>query len=154
MLRTSQLPIVVCVLAFTGANASAQVPVGSTGRVGDSAQITRENQRSDAGYNHVVGKGVPTAVVKDVPGKKTPSRAARAKPARAGDIQPGNALRDKNGVAIGTVELVDADGVVVNTGQAKIMVPLIAFGKDDQGLVLGITAAKFAELVTKAHASN
>ena len=70
------------------------------------------------------------------------------------DIKAGSALRDKDGVKIGTVDTVDADGAVVNTGQTKIKVPLTAFGKDDQGLLLGITAARFNELVAKAHSSN
>jgi len=32
--------------------------------------------------------------------------------------------------------------------------PIQAFGKDDSGLLLGMTAAKFAELVAQAHASG
>lgn len=144
--------ILAPVLAFFPiATAVAQVSAGSTGRPNDSAQMTRSNQQSDAGYNHVVGSGVPSAVVKDGPAKK---KSSRATPASAADIQPGKMLRDKSGVQIGTVELVNADGVLVNTGQTKIMVPLVAFGKDDQGLLLGITAAKFTELVSSAHASN
>ena len=42
----------------------------------------------------------------------------------------------------------------VASAQTKIKVPLSAFGKDDQGLVLGITAARFNELVAKAHSSH
>jgi len=36
----------------------------------------------------------------------------------------------------------------------KIKVPTTAFGKDSQGLMLGITAEKFNELIAKAHAAN
>jgi hypothetical protein len=41
---------------------------------------------------------------------------------------------------------------VIDTGQTKIGVPLNAFGKDSQGLLLSITAEKFNQLVAQAHA--
>ncbi len=66
----------------------------------------------------------------------------------------GASLRDVKGTRIGTIDSVDADGAIVNTGQIKIKVPLVAFGKDDRGILLGITAARFNELATKAKASN
>jgi hypothetical protein len=43
---------------------------------------------------------------------------------------------------------------VIDTGQTKIGVPLIAFGKDDKGLLLSITAEKFNQLVAQAHAGS
>lgn len=70
----------------------------------------------------------------------------------AAEIAVGAPLRDVNGQPIGKIDSVAADGVVIDSGQSKIKVPLVAFGKDDVGLVLGITAAKFNELVAKAHA--
>jgi hypothetical protein len=42
--------------------------------------------------------------------------------------------------------------VVVDTGQYKVRVPLVSFGKDSSGMVLGTTAAKFNEVAAKAHA--
>jgi hypothetical protein len=59
-----------------------------------------------------------------------------------------------NGQPIGKIGSVDPDGVVIDSGQAKVKVPLVAFGKDDKGLLLGITSAKFNELVAKAHAET
>jgi hypothetical protein len=72
--------------------------------------------------------------------------------ATAADITAGAPLRDVDGKPIGKVDSVDADGVVVDTGQYKVKVPLVSFGKDKSGLVLGTTAAKFNDIVAKAHA--
>lgn len=72
----------------------------------------------------------------------------------AADITVGAALRDVNGQPIGKVAEVDPDGVVVDTGQIKVKVPLVSFGKDKSGLLLGTTAAKFNDLVAKAHAQS
>lgn len=72
----------------------------------------------------------------------------------AADIAVGAPLRDVNGQPIGKIDSVDADGVVIDAGQSKVKVPLIALGKDNNGLLLGITSAKFNELVTKAHAQT
>ena len=62
----------------------------------------------------------------------------------------GSPLRDKDGIPIGAVSAVDAEGVIVDTGTTKIRVPATAFGKDDSGLLLGISKAQFAELVAGA----
>jgi hypothetical protein len=48
----------------------------------------------------------------------------------------------------------DPNQAVIDTGLTKIGVPLAAFGKDDKGLLLSITAEKFNQLVAQAHASN
>jgi hypothetical protein len=72
--------------------------------------------------------------------------------ATAADIKAGAPLRDVDGKPIGKIDSVDADGVVVDTGQYKVKVPLISFGVDKAGLVLGTTAAKFNDIVAKAHA--
>ena len=75
-------------------------------------------------------------------------------PATAADIKAGAALRDMNGVTLGTIVSLDGDQAVVDTGQTKIGVPLIAFGKDNKGLLLGMTADKFNQLVAAAHAKT
>jgi len=57
-------------------------------------------------------------------------------------------------VAIGTIVSLDGEQAIVDTGQTKIGVPVIAFGKDNQGLLLGMTADKFNQLVAAAHAKS
>jgi hypothetical protein len=129
--------------------ANAQAPVVVPG-AGNSTQITNSNREQNAGYNHVVSNMDPVK-----PGEQPKSGLkGKAVPAVAADIRAGSQLRDSKGVPIGMVQSVDADGVVVDTGQTKIKVPLVAFGKDDAGLLLGITAAKFSELVAGAKSSK
>jgi hypothetical protein len=137
-------------VAVSGASiVSAQMGPGSAAPLpgtGDSTKISAGNRANNAEYNHLIGSGEPS------PTKPDDRKSARsaAVPATAADLKAGSALRDVKGVAIGTIATVEADGAVVDTGQTKIKVPLVAFGKDDQGLLLGITAARFNELIAKA----
>jgi hypothetical protein len=130
-------------LGMLATAAYAQAPAVIPGS-GNSAAITNSNREQNAGYNRVVGKLDPQ-------GKQQPSGLkGKAVAAKAEDLKAGSPLRDKDGVPIGAVSAVDAQGVVVDTGQSKIRVPAEAFGKDDAGLLLGISKAQFAELVAGA----
>jgi len=84
--------------------------------------------------------------------QKTTDEKGAVRKATAADVKAGAALRDIDGKPIGKVDSVDADGVVVDTGQYKVKVPLVSVGVDKSGLVLGTTAAKFNNIVAKAHA--
>lgn len=55
------------------------------------------------------------------------------------DITAGKSVVDKNGEAIGTVESASAAGAVVSTGTGRVQIPLTGFGKNESGLVIGIT---------------
>jgi hypothetical protein len=130
--------------------AGAQAGPGSAGPLpgtGDSSRISQGNQQNNADYNRLIGASDGKSAKKDGKSETHRSAAVAATPA---DIKAGAALRDVKGVPIGTIVSVDANQAVVDTGKTKIGVPLMAFGKDDQGLLLGMTADKFAELVAKA----
>jgi len=130
-------------LAMLPTAALAQAPVVVPGS-GNSTAITNSNREQNAGYNRVVGNLDPQA--KDRPaGLKGKAVAAKAE-----DLKAGSALRDKDGVPIGAISSVDAQGVIVDTGTTKIRVPTEAFGKDGAGLLLGISKAQFAELIAGA----
>lgn len=116
---------------------------------GDSAKISSGNRENNAEYNRLIGAG------DNRPKKDDGAQAQKgAVPATAADIKAGASLRDIKGVPIGTVASVDANQAVVDTGQTKIGVPLVAFGKDDKGLLLGMTADKFNQLVAQAHSKS
>ena len=120
----------------------------SVGTSGVATGISSANRENNSAYNHLIGAADQTTT-------KAPehvSRPGKAVPATAADIKAGARLRDMKGVPIGTIVSVDSSQAVVDTGQTKIGVPLIAFGKDDQGLLLGMTAEKFNALVAQAHA--
>jgi hypothetical protein len=143
----------VSAVVFGAGSATAQtVPSGPIPGAADSTKVSESNRSATAEYNHLIGSGNARASASDEQAK--PKAKQHAVPATAADIKAGGQLRDSQGVRIGTVDSVDADGVVVNTGQTKIKVPLVAFGKDDQGLLLAITAARFNELVAQAHQSH
>ena len=120
-------------LALAASSAAvAQVP----GTV-DSLKATTARQADRSGYNSAVSQFSPRGV------------KGNAVPAVAADIIPGRPLRDIKGEPIARVDAVDAEGVIVATGATKVRLPLNAFGKDDIGLLLGITATKFRSLVAK-----
>lgn len=132
-------------IAYAQAHGSTSSP--TVGTSGNSTSIAGANHDNNAAYNQLIGAGdqIPKAA-------EHASKPGIAVPATAADIKVGAAIRDNKGVSIGTVVSVDASQAVVDTGQTKIGVPIIAFGKDDRGLLLGMTAEKFNQLVAQAHA--
>ena len=136
------------------AGAAAQnVPMGpsSVPGSGDSSRISNGNRDNNADYNRLIGASAAKA--KNANGE-TARPPVKAVPATAADIKAGAALRDVRGVPVGTIDSIADQQVVVNTGQTKIGVPLTAFGKDDKGLLLAITAQQFNDAVAKAHARS
>ena len=147
----SKLAWLVALGAVTiSGTATAQQQAGPAPGTSDSTKVVSSNREENAGYNKVIGAMDPVKAKPDTK-VKTPGKAV---PASAADIKPGSALRDSKGYAIGTIASVDADGAIVATPKTRIKVPLVAFGKDETGLLLGITAAKFDELVAKASSAN
>jgi hypothetical protein len=142
-------------LIAIGGTASAQIvtggaPAGPAPGSGNSTDITNDNQRITSEINQRMG----ASDVKARNGNDVMKKKAAAVPATAADIKAGASLRDVKGVKIGTIASSDGQQVVVDTGTTKIGVPLVAFGKDDQGLLLSITADKFNQLVAAAHAKS
>jgi hypothetical protein len=153
MTRTAGRFLITMAFAAGATAANAQMsnsgPAGPVPGSGDSTRISQGNQQNNAAYNQLVGAADSKKTVKsEVKGQAHQPAVA----ATAADIKAGAPLRDIKGVQIGTIVSVDANQAVVDTGKTKIGVPLIAFGKDDQGLLIGMTADKFAELIAKAQA--
>jgi hypothetical protein len=63
--------------------------------------------------------------------------------ASAADVRAGALVHDQSGALVGTVETTDAGGAVVTTGMARARLQLSSFGRNDQGLVIGLTRAQF-----------
>jgi hypothetical protein len=80
------------------------------------------------------------------------AKRGRSVAAKASDIVAGREVRDSKGVPVGSIESVALDGAVVATGTGRVMVPLEAFGKNRQGLVLSVTKAEFDTMVASASA--
>jgi len=81
-------------------------------------------------------------------------KSGRARPATKDELTPGATVNDKTGVAIAKVEQVDADGVVVSMGAAKVKVPAEAFGHNKGGLLLDMTKAQFEQVVAQANKAS
>jgi hypothetical protein len=140
-------------LSVVGAGAaSAQVSSqggAPTPGTGDSTRITSENREANATYNQRIGAAdLKASKAEDRPKTHT---AVKALPE---DIKAGAVVRDIKGVQLGTIASVDANQAVLDTGQTKIGVPVVGFGKNDQGLLLNMTAEKFNQLVAQAHANT
>ena len=119
------------------AGAGVPVPGGA-----NAASVVGGNRELNAGYNSIVGNA-----------DKRNQPAAAARPAKLGEITVGSTLRDVEGKTIGTIFSVDSQGAVVASGDARVKVPLIAFGTDGTGLMLGVTAQRFWELRAKGKTS-
>jgi hypothetical protein len=154
MTRTATRLLITLTLAAGATAANAQMSnSGAAAPVpgsGDAAKISQGNQQNNAAYNQLIGAGDAKSGKADVKAKAHQAPVA----AGAADIKPGASLRDIKGVPIGSIASSDGQQVVVDTGTTKIGVPLIAFGKDEQGLLLSITADKFNQLVAAAHAKS
>lgn len=146
-------------LARAGAaNAQTAAPTGPVGSGPRSQDVAASNRQLDNDYNTIAGRGVKVTNMDRADPKRASQRRSPV-PATAADIKAGAQVRDVKGVPIGAIVVlasneiaVDPDQAVIDTGQTKIGVPLAAFGKDDKGLMLSITAAKFNELVAQVHA--
>jgi len=140
----------ILLLTSVSANAFQAAPGGPAPGSGNAAAAASNNREQNASYNRVIGSGVKSTVVNDAVKKGKVIVRDTAVAATAADVTAGSALRDVDGKPLGSVESIDGDSAVVAAGGRKVRVPLIAFGKDTRGLLLGITAAKFQELASKA----
>ena len=150
MRKATRLFLGVALAAGSATMAPGQVPpnVPAPGS-GNSTALSNANRDNNAAYDHVVG-------TQDLqPSQDKSSRRQSAPvPATAADVTPGAIVRDIKGVQIGTIASLEADRAIVDTGQTKIGVPLIGFGKNNRGLLLNMTADKFNQLVSAAHARS
>jgi len=147
-MKSSLLIVAFGSLALGSTNAYAQMGGGSappqpSALHPDANAVTANNREQTAAYNHVAN---------DLEGRHQSNSKPSVSKASAADITVGAPLRAADGKPIGKVAALDTDGVVVDTGQTKVKIPLDAFGKDKSGLLIGITAAAFNDVVAKAHA--
>lgn len=79
------------------------------------------------------------------------AKTARAVPAKPGDITAGSEVRDSKGVVLGKVESASMSAAVVATELGKVEVPLEAFGRNNNGLLLALTKKDFDAMVAGAN---
>ena len=141
----------IALIAGTSAQVLAQglpAPPGQPSPTSpDSAAAARDNREQQESYNRLLHQGVPI-------NEADRQRSARNKhkgpvPATTADLVAGAAVRDKAGLQIATVERLEADGAVVRAGDRLAKIPVDAFGKDDGGLLIAITADEFRTAIAQ-----
>jgi len=142
------------VLVLVPAALLAQGPTVPTGTPGANPYVSGDGVDSRA------GRTMPSAAdLQAIDEKAAEARAAqqahggRAVPAKASEIFAQAPVNDRFGLQVGTIESVDAEGAVVVTAAGKVKVPLNAFGKNKNGLLIGMSKKDFEALVAKANAT-
>ena len=69
-------------------------------------------------------------------------KTLNATPATAGDLAKGVAVYDPSGQPVGTIDSISDASVVLAIGEQRIQVPRNTIGKNDKGLVIGLTKDK------------
>jgi hypothetical protein len=77
-----------------------------------------------------------------------------ARPAKAQEIVAGATVNDNAGTFIAKIDAVEADGVVLSNGVAKVRVPADAFGHNRAGLLLDMTKVQFDKVIAQANAGH
>jgi hypothetical protein len=78
------------------------------------------------------------------------SRRNASRPAKASELTAGASIADNKGTEVGHIKSVDPDGVIVETAAGYIKVPADAIGKNNAGLLIGMSKADFDKLVAQA----
>ena len=66
----------------------------------------------------------------------------QATPATEADLAKGTAVNDPSGQAVGTVDSITESAVVLAVGERRVQVPRNTIGKNEKGLVIGVTRAE------------
>ena len=120
------------------AAAAAQMSGQSDGQPSSASPAAQESQSS-------------TALTRSAGDAQTDT--GQVKEATAADIKAGAEVYDPKGGAVGKVESVAADGVVVSTGSVRAKIPAKSLGKSDKGLVIAMTKSEFEAAAKKAPSS-
>jgi hypothetical protein len=88
------------------------------------------------------------AVSPAVAAQDAPAAAAKAK------VAAGATIYDPQGAAVGTIENVTPEAVVVNTGTNKVALPPASIGHNEKGLVVSVTKADLDAAAQQQHAAQ
>jgi len=151
MIRNS-LGALMLVAAPSALTAQGTQPL--PGQPSDAYHRTTENAGNERALDapgEQLRRGVEQAMGKRA--AEAARKGGRPRPAKADEIVAGAAVADSAGSPVGTIETVAAEGAVVATAAGKVKVPLEAFGKNRNGLLLGISKDEFDKVVAGANAS-
>lgn len=139
--------ITIALLAVASSPAAAQLtgpPDPPAAGTVDGAVAARGNREQAEGYNRVVNHGVKISNADEERSEKKVARLAET-----ADFLVGATVRDKYGIQVATIEWLDEAGVVVKADKRLAKLPQNAFGKDNAGLLLGISADEFLAAIAE-----
>jgi hypothetical protein len=134
-------------IAGTSSQALAQgapaPPAQPTAQQPDSIAAARAAREQQEGFDRLARDGVQ---INNAERQEDSARLARQnapRAATAADLTAGATVRATDGLQVATIERLEADGAVVRVGDRLAKLPLDAFGKNDAGLMIAVTAAEF-----------
>ena len=65
------------------------------------------------------------------------------------DVKAGATVYDLQGNSVGTIESVDGEGAILNTGTTKVKVPVASFAQGDKGLAISMSKAEIEAAARK-----
>jgi hypothetical protein len=117
----------------------------STGGVGSSSPNAR---LAGAMSDHDATRERDEALAKQRP--RVATKSTRSVPATPEDITVGSELRDNKGDLVGTIDSVTMASAIVDYGSGKVAIPLEAVGKNNKGLLIGMSKADFLKMAATA----
>lgn len=132
------------------AHAQAGAPgSGAPAGPGYTAENTTVKNGGDETYRDAdAAREAAIAKVRENRGEKP--KTIRTVPAKPEEVTVGAEIRDKKGEHVGVIDSVSMSAAVLHADGGAVEVPLDAFGKDDKGLIIGMTKADFDKLVADA----
>src|SRR4051794_14396653 len=151
-------PLVLLAIVSSFASASAFAQATSGGQTPQPGGMMGSSEAGSYNSSNATEQYVHQRQIGNLPeqqnSRPNADKSGRARPATKDELTPGATVNDKTGVAIAKVEQVDADGVVVSMGAAKVKVPAEAFGHNKGGLLLDMTKAQFEQVVAQANKAS
>ncbi|MBR0553295.1 hypothetical protein [Stakelama marina] len=145
----------ICPIVYAAAGLAAILPgtalaqaAGSTGP--GMPVLVGESDSMDIGVKTDAARARDAAArnaLQDQSERSRRSRRDRAVAATAADLIAGAPIFDEAGKALGTIRSVDGPTAIVETGDSAVGVPVEAFGKNRNGLMLQLTKKQFDDMV-------
>lgn len=142
--------------AFAFAQQTGAAPGGGGGPPDASAAVKSDSLGMPGQSTDLLDQYYQQKSLNNLPNQKaatTDGKQPRSRPATAAELVAGATVHDKTGVAMGTIEKIDPDGVVVATATGKVKIPADAIGHNKAGLLLDTSKAQFDQIVAKANAA-
>lgn len=125
----------------------AGAPAGP-GYTAENNTVRNGGDTADADAERARQQGIDSARKRE---REGPSSSNRSVPAKPEEVTVGAEVRDPKGAVVGSVDSVSMGAAVIATPGGKVEVPLEAFGKNKQGLLIPMSKSDFDKAVADAN---